>query len=50
MERSLKQFIAVAETGSITAAAAQLNVSQPTITVNIRNLEQKHGVDLFAVR
>ncbi len=47
MERSLKQFIAVAETGSITAAAAQLNVSQPTITVNIRNLEQKHGVDLF---
>lgn len=37
----------MAETGSITAASAQLNVSQPTITVNIRNLERKHRVALF---
>lgn len=47
VERNLQQFIAVAETGSITAAAARLNTSQPTITVNIRKLEEKHGVALF---
>ena len=47
MERNLKQFIVVAETGSITAASEKLFVSQPTITVNIRNLESAHGVALF---
>lgn len=47
MERSLQQFLAVAETGSISAASKQLNVTQPTITVNIRNLEDKHQVELF---
>lgn len=47
MERSLHQFLAVAETGSISAASKQLNVTQPTITVNIKNLEEKHRVNLF---
>lgn len=47
MERSLHQFLAVAETGSISAASKQLNVTQPTITVNIKNLEDKHQVELF---
>ena len=47
MERSLRQFLVVAETGSISAASRQLNVTQPTITVNIRNLEEKYRVALF---
>jgi DNA-binding transcriptional LysR family regulator len=47
MERSLQQFLAVAETGSISAAARQVNVTQPTVTANIRNLEEKHSVALF---
>ncbi|WP_371171176.1 LysR family transcriptional regulator [Aliiroseovarius sp. 2305UL8-7] len=47
MERGLHQFFAVAETGSISAAAKRLNVTQPTITVNIRNLEEKYQVPLF---
>lgn len=47
MERGLQQFLAVADTGSISAASRLLNVTQPTITVNIRNLEEKHQVSLF---
>lgn len=47
MERSLQQFLAVAETGSISKASKQLNVTQPTITVNIQNLEDAYQVPLF---
>lgn len=47
METSLKQFLAVAETGSISAACKRLNVTQPTITVAIRKLELQHGLSLF---
>ena len=41
--RLLRYFAATAETGSTTAAARLLNVSQPSISVAIRELE-KHGV------
>lgn len=47
MERALKQFLVVAEEGSITAAANRLAVTQPTITVAIRNLEDAYNVKLF---
>lgn len=47
MERNMQQFIAVAEAGSISSAANLLNVTQPTITVNIRNLEERFGAPLF---
>ncbi|WP_165352780.1 LysR family transcriptional regulator [Loktanella sp. IMCC34160] len=47
MDRALRQFLAVAEHGSITRAARHLNVTQPTITVNMRKLEEIYGVDLF---
>lgn len=47
MDRRLQQFLAVAETGSLTRAAEVLHVSQPTLTVNIRKLEEEHGVKLF---
>jgi len=48
MERKLRQFLAVAETGNITLAADAMNVSQPTVSVNLRLLEEEHGVPLFS--
>jgi len=45
--RKLKQFLTVAETGNVTTAAEMLHVSQPTISVNLRRLEEDHGVQFF---
>lgn len=47
MDRRLRQFLAVAETGNVSQAAEALRVSQPTISVNIRKLEEEHKVMLF---
>lgn len=47
MDRRLRQFLAVAEIGNVSQAAEAMNISQPTVTVNIRKLEEEHGVDLF---
>ena len=47
MDRILRQFLAVAETGSVTLAAQRLNVTQPTISVNLLKLEELHQVPLF---
>ena len=47
VDRRLRQFLAVAETGNVTAAAEVLHVSQPTISVNMRRLEEDHGVQFF---
>ncbi|OWQ88715.1 LysR family transcriptional regulator [Roseateles aquatilis] len=43
----LKAFFAVARLGSITLAAKQLGLSQPTVTTQIRALEEQYGVELF---
>lgn len=43
----LRVFYAVAETGSFSEAAAQLGLTQPTISVRIRDLEARLGVRLF---
>ena len=43
----LKAFFAVARLGSITGAARQLGLSQPTVTTQIRTLEEQYGVELF---
>lgn len=43
----LHYFWVVATLGSISAAARQLHVSQPTISAQIKTLEQSLGVELF---
>ncbi|MEV7937094.1 LysR family transcriptional regulator [Kitasatospora sp. NPDC088264] len=45
--RLLRSFAAVCEEGQLTAAAARLFVSQPTLTKQIRQLESLLGVALF---
>lgn len=45
--RDIRAFIAVAQTGSFTRAAARLHLSQPALTVQIRRLEETVGVRLF---
>lgn len=43
----MRAFHAVATTGSFTAAARFLNVSQPPVTKHVRELETNYGVELF---
>ncbi len=44
----MRIFHAVAETGSLSAAGRQLNISQPTVGRRIEALEQQFGATLFA--
>ncbi|HMN70450.1 MAG TPA: LysR family transcriptional regulator [Rhodoblastus sp.] len=44
---SLLAFLAVAEEGSINAAAERLHVSQPALTRTVRELEEHLGLPLF---
>ncbi len=43
----LRSFHAVATTGSFTRAAERLHVSQPTVTTQVRLLEDRYRVELF---
>jgi len=45
--RDLRYFAAIAESGSMTAAAKALHVSQPTLTVAMQNLEEQLKTQLF---
>lgn len=45
--RNLQTFVQVAETGSFTVAGETLGYSQPTISFQIKKLEQELGVQLF---
>ena len=43
----IRQLLAVAQYGSLSAAAASLNVSQPALTRSMQKLEQEFGITLF---
>ncbi|MCS6765207.1 MAG: LysR substrate-binding domain-containing protein [Candidatus Protistobacter heckmanni] len=45
--KQLRSFHAVAKEGGFTAAADYLNVGQPTVTEQVRDLEDRFGVELF---
>src|SRR5215471_99347 len=45
--RQVRHFIATAETGRVSAAAAALNVTQSTVTASIKALEAELGRKLF---
>ncbi|MBN6067165.1 LysR family transcriptional regulator [Aggregatibacter actinomycetemcomitans] len=43
----LKQFVAVAESGSLSLAAERLYISQPALSTMLKKLESELGVELF---
>ena len=45
--RHINYFLAVAETGQVSAAARALNISQSAVTLAIRDMEAHLGIDLF---
>lgn len=47
MDKLLTQFIAVADIGTMSGAATALRLTQPTLTINMRKLEDNIGAPLF---
>jgi len=45
--RQLGYFVAASDHGSISAASKALNVSQPSVSVTISQIEKSYGVELF---
>jgi molybdenum-dependent DNA-binding transcriptional regulator ModE len=46
--RQFEYFLALAETGQVSKAALRCNVSQSSVTIALRNLEQAVGTTLWA--
>ena len=44
--KQLKYFVQIAEAGSLSRAAEQLNVVQPSLSQQLRKLEEQLGVEL----
>jgi LysR family transcriptional regulator of abg operon len=47
MDKLLTQFLAVADIGTMSGAAIALRLTQPTLTINMRKLEDNIGAQLF---
>ena len=45
--RTLRCFVAVADTGTVTAAAQALSIGQPAVSRQVQQLEREIKVDLF---
>ena len=45
--RQLKHFVAVAETGTISAASRRMNLAQPAISSSIKKLETELNMPLL---
>jgi DNA-binding transcriptional LysR family regulator len=45
--KALRYFVAIADTGSFTAAAAQVRIAQPALSRHVRELESELGVPLL---
>ncbi|MBX9855163.1 MAG: LysR family transcriptional regulator, partial [Gemmatimonadaceae bacterium] len=43
----LRAFLETADSGALSRAAAQLGLSQPSLTAQIQRLERHLGVELF---
>jgi LysR family transcriptional regulator, low CO2-responsive transcriptional regulator len=43
----MRAFRAVAKHGSFTAASRVVNVGQPTLTIQVKELEESYGVELL---
>ncbi|MCR8547528.1 LysR family transcriptional regulator [Salipiger sp. P9] len=46
-EKQLQQFVRITEAGSISGAAAMIGIDQPSLSRNLRALEQNIGAQLF---